>query len=233
MDAKQFMENALRTESVPHQMIVNERAFDALFKAIIGLGLIGDMFKRKLYYGRDIKAMQLAAVAAETADCLKYLSRMAGNMGDGPINARIEGDRGLGGDIDKIDVRLLHCALGCFTESGEMFEALQAQYVGGELNKANFAIELGDTDWYQAIGMDALGLAQGEVWDAVISKLKVRFADKFDATEAVTRDLKAEEKAGEGKLKAKADAPSAEEQAQLKADHKTAASELQKANKSA
>ncbi len=237
MDAKKFQENALRTESVPAKLVVNERAFDAMFRTVVGLGLVADMFKRQLYYARSIDAGQLTAVATEVATSAKYLARLAAELGTDRLNACIEGEHGAGGDMGLIDMRLLHCALGCFTESGEMFEALQVQYQGGELNKANFGIELGDTNWYQAIGLDALGKTQEEVWEAVIAKLCVRFPEKFDAAQAVTRDLAAEEKAGEGKLKG--DAPTAEDVAALKAEMKKAdataatASEIQKRTKSA
>jgi hypothetical protein len=105
--------------------------------------------------------------------------------------ANLEGELA-GMNLSNINIRLLHAALGCFTESAELIEPLQAQYVTGVLDKVNFGEEVGDIEWYQAIGFDESGVSEAECREKNIAKLRKRYPNKFDAVDAVNRDLNAE-----------------------------------------
>lgn len=191
MDSKTYIASAVRTESVPAQLIVNQRAFDHAFTSMIGMTLIADLFKRRLYYGQPMSAIQLQQIAGRVISELQGLVNLAGHSGDA-INDRVDGDTGLPRDLDKIDVRLLHCALGINTESGEMLEALGAQYVGGQLDMTNFGEEVGDVEWYQAIGFNASGVSEASCREANIAKLRARYPEKFTELDAMSRNLTAE-----------------------------------------
>ncbi len=192
MDSPTYIQQAIRTESVPDQLIVNQRAFDLLLAIMIGSGQLVDQFKRRLFYGQPINAMGLQEHCRAMGDQLHSLARLAGNRGTQDLNARIDGDTGLSGNMDLIPIRLLHAQMGIFTESGEMAEYLQVAYSGGKLDPVNFGEEVGDVEWYQAIGFDASGVSEASCREANIAKLRKRYPDKFTALDALKRDLLAE-----------------------------------------
>lgn len=88
------------------------------------------------------------------------------------------------------NARILHAAIGCVTESGEMLDALKKQiFYGKELDVTNVKEEAGDLCWYLAILFDELGTSFEEEMERVINKLKVRFPEKFTEDNAFNRDL--------------------------------------------
>jgi len=92
--------------------------------------------------------------------------------------------------------RLLHAAIGCATESGELLDALKKfMFYGKTLNTTNVQEEIGDLLWYLAIAMDAMGTTFEAEMERVIRKLRVRYPDKFNIVDANIRDLDAEVKA--------------------------------------
>lgn len=91
--------------------------------------------------------------------------------------------------------RILHAAIGCVTESGEMLDALKKSiYYGKPLDVVNVKEEAGDILWYLAILFDELGTDFETEMNRVINKLKTRFPDQFTEDEAFNRDLTTERK---------------------------------------
>lgn len=91
--------------------------------------------------------------------------------------------------------RILHAAVGCVTESGEMLDALKKNmFYGKELDVVNVKEEAGDLLWYLAILFDELGTSFEDEAERVINKLKTRFPDKFTEELAENRNLKQERK---------------------------------------
>jgi NTP pyrophosphatase (non-canonical NTP hydrolase) len=91
------------------------------------------------------------------------------------------------------NTRILHAAIGCVTESGELLDALKKQmYYGRELDLTNVKEEAGDLLYYLAILFDELGTDFQIEADRVINKLRVRFPNKFEESRAYDRDLKSE-----------------------------------------
>lgn len=96
--------------------------------------------------------------------------------------------------------RLLHSAVGCCTEAGELQDALKRElFYGKSFDATNLCEEYGDLLWYVAIGLDALGVSMEDCMERNIAKLQARYPSKFDAHRAVNRDLAAERKALEEK----------------------------------
>lgn len=88
------------------------------------------------------------------------------------------------------NTRILHAAIGCVTESGELLDALKKQmYYGRELDIVNVKEEAADILWYLAILFDELGTDFETEQERVINKLKARFPDKFTEEKAFNRDL--------------------------------------------
>lgn len=93
------------------------------------------------------------------------------------------------------NTRILHAAIGCVTESGELLDALKKQiFYGRELDIVNVKEEAGDILWYLAILFDEIGTDFETESNRVISKLKARFPDKFTEETVYNRNLDVERK---------------------------------------
>ena len=91
--------------------------------------------------------------------------------------------------------RLIHAAFGMQTESAEFSDALKKSlFYGKPLDTTNLKEELGDLLWYIALAMDELDTNFETETNRVISKLKLRYPDKFSEHLAENRDLVAERK---------------------------------------
>ena len=89
--------------------------------------------------------------------------------------------------------RILHAAIGCVTESGELLDALKKQiFYGRNLDLTNVKEEAGDLLWYLAILFDELDTDFETEMSRVIAKLKNRFPEKFTEDDAFNRDLATE-----------------------------------------
>ena len=79
-----------------------------------------------------------------------------------------------------IPMQLFHAGIGMASEAGEYVAELQRWiYYGKELNVANIKEEIGDMLWYVAEACNALGLDMGEIMEANIRKLKIRYPHKY------------------------------------------------------
>ena len=91
---------------------------------------------------------------------------------------------------DQRTVRLLHAAMGMATESGEFLDQLKRHiFYGKEIDVTNIVEEIGDSTWYERIGLDAIDVELLEAIQLNVSKLKARFPDKFTERDAINRDL--------------------------------------------
>lgn len=89
--------------------------------------------------------------------------------------------------------RVLHSALGCADEAGEIVKATKDWlFYGKKLDTTNLEEEYGDLLWFIALGLDAIGSSFEKVMEMNIRKLRVRYPDKFTEEAATERDLEAE-----------------------------------------
>ena len=100
--------------------------------------------------------------------------------------------------------RLLHAALGCCTEAGELADIVKGErYYQKHIVREHVLEELGDILWYVGEALRVSGSTFEEVAEINLRKLKQRYPEKFTAHAAVNRDTKAEAAAmaggGEGK----------------------------------
>ena len=92
--------------------------------------------------------------------------------------------------------RTLHAILGLQTEIGELVDPIKRHiFYGTPLDRPNIKEEIGDCLYYLGLLCDVYGVQLEDCMAAVIRKLKVRYPGKFDARQAVNRDLAAERKA--------------------------------------
>lgn len=188
MDHKSYQKNALRTESQPETLNVNSVALAGAMKMAIIASEVMDTLKKTIFYGKPLDGAEFEMQMVSLADQATFLRQVSYR------------DSIVGGDVEimnpdyiaPVNKRLLHAAIGIFTESGEMLEALLKQMDTGELDLINFGEELGDVDWYKAIAHDETGTDEVELRMKNIAKLRLRFPGKFTSEDALNRDLDAE-----------------------------------------
>jgi ribonuclease HIII len=96
-------------------------------------------------------------------------------------------------------LRLLHAALGLSTEAGEFLDMLKRHIMyGKEIDRVNGIEELGDGDWYEGLAIDVLKTTLDEVQTKNITKLRIRYPEKFTEYDALNRDLDKEREVLEG-----------------------------------
>lgn len=179
MDLNQYVKDAVRTESrIEKVTLLDSETFGAALQIFIQSGQILDMFKKNIFYGKEID-----------------WERVEDKLG------KIEMDSGAGfadrkTDLD-IDPRMFHALIGTATEAAELMEALLAYTEGEGLDIFNVLEEFGDINWYEAIAIDA---SNGEleafgfedVLRTNIEKLRKRFPEKFTSEKAIKRNLEDE-----------------------------------------
>lgn len=99
-------------------------------------------------------------------------------------------------DPNCMDPRLQHAILGIVTEAGELADVLKRGTFYGRGKEAVSLVdireELGDLLWYVALAASATGTTFEALMASNISKLRVRYPDKFTTADAQHRDVAAE-----------------------------------------
>ena len=184
-DLAQFVQDAIRTESLVDSVVVNEQLLQGTLKTLIATGNILDMIKKNVFYGKPIEARRLRELT---------LLANVGLMQIDPTTTPATPER----ELEDVNPRLFHAIVGIATEGTELLEALQKIINGENADNINIKEELGDVNWYEAIAIDTLEEDFESVLNTVIAKLKARFPEKFTSEDAIHRDLATERKILEG-----------------------------------
>lgn len=165
-----YEQDALRTLSTGPEVIERAKANIHLLRpallSMIALAASLDAVKKIIFYGKKIDGPQFANEGHPHSDALAA-SR-----------------------IDQRAIDLLHAGLGIASESGEYLLALFNHLFDRQLlDVPNLIEEHGDIEWYQAIGLSALGSTIGDAQRINIEKLKARYAEKFTEHESEDRDI--------------------------------------------
>jgi len=184
MNPKQYVQDAIRTESIVPRAVVNDKfAFQATVEAFIACATLLDLYKKNIYYNKPIDANKWHDSVNGIYKAIRHLNLNVGQRTD----------------VLDIDSRILHAIIGIATESGELMEAVRGKLsVSTALDNVNLQEEVGDLNWYEAILIDALGADWDEIRERNIAKLKARYPDKFSSENAINRDVQAERKILEG-----------------------------------
>jgi hypothetical protein len=161
-----------------------------------------DPVKRAIYYGRDMvteKAVNALVAVQNFAEQLKFpiAKNRYRDQKDGDFFGQLPPDIVEKLTTEGVDVRLLHAAIGQFTEAGEFVEAVAPMLLGQPVDKINLLEEQGDSSWYGEIALDALGFSREQCQFANIKKLHDKKAGRykagtFDPNAAIDRDVSAE-----------------------------------------
>jgi NTP pyrophosphatase (non-canonical NTP hydrolase) len=88
----------------------------------------------------------------------------------------------------QIGIDIIHCIIGMATEAGELCELLYGVAGGKEFDVVNFKEEIGDSLWYQALGLNACKSSFNEVMIKNIAKLRARYSKGFTSQECLNRN---------------------------------------------
>jgi hypothetical protein len=216
MTSKEYVKGAIRTESGRFDaQHVDPETIKAAMTLFVAAGQALDVIKRGLFYGKPIDEVKLQAAFGLAEVSLRMF------YGGPPIY--------LAGysTTPVVNPRLVHAALGLGTESAEIIEkVMKSLSDGSDFDFANFFEELGDQQWYTALGIDTASevdhasdifahpqlpdpAANGfrnwsyeAIWEKNLAKLKARYPSKFETKNAFERDLSKEQQALEGRAEA-------------------------------
>ena len=100
-----------------------------------------------------------------------------------------------GKHFDGLLIDLLHAGMGMDTESAEFTDMLKKHiFYNKPLDITNLKEELGDLCWYVALALRTLETTFEEIMHTNISKLEIRYPEKFSEHHALNRDLETERK---------------------------------------
>lgn len=193
----------LATESKPTALNFGPATLLVALNMAVAATVVLDQVKRAIYYGRDLdqkKAMDAINVMQSAGEALKFPIGTARYRDPQDVHFFMQN---LPEDIVKnlnpesLDLRLLHAAIGQFTESGEFIEGILPTLLGQPVDKVNLLEEQGDSSWYGEIALDALGYSREQSNFANINKLNDKKNGRykkgaFDPNAAVNRDVEAE-----------------------------------------
>lgn len=183
MDSKQFIKDAIRTESLIEKVQVSDtHTMYSILRSFVASATLLDMLKKNIYYGKEISQ-------EKWADTLNTLTENSNALKSGFYP-------GLAKSATlHIDPRIFHGVIGIATESAELIEAtLNHLVLMKKLDDVNIQEEIGDVFWYIAILIDSIGGDWDNIQETVVAKLKKRYSDKFTSEDAINRDLDAERK---------------------------------------
>jgi NTP pyrophosphatase (non-canonical NTP hydrolase) len=167
-----------RTMSPPDQPLQRIKEHPHLMRFLFQLRedaktveILSDNLKREIFYGQDKGLLGMKPRVSLTQYRVSHL---------------VEG-------LSKDHVNFLHAAIGVLSEAGEYFDRFMKVILNGEpMDRANVIEETGDHLWYLTIPARMMGFNLEECQDKNISKLALRYGDKFSDVRAVNRDLTAE-----------------------------------------
>lgn len=182
VDLKEYVEKATQTESRVDEVVVDPQFYASVVQVMIAAGNMLDQIKKHVFYQREYDTDKLVAEFTNIVGSLDDLKQAVVNIKSGDaVEAGIQ-----------INPRLFHSVVGLTTETTELLEGVTQP----EFDLVNFIEELGDLNWYQAIGIDAYDLSFEDILETNIKKLqssdKARYKDGFSADDANNRDIEAE-----------------------------------------
>lgn len=178
MEFKQYVTDAIRTESQIDNVVINEMLLTSTIQVLIAMGNVLDQLKKHAFYQKPYDLGAIRTHFAFAQESLRTLYTLS--------DAEILNDE----RVIPVDTRIFHSVVGIATESTELLEAMDLY--NPDLDYTNLLEEFGDIDWYKAIGVDTIGGDWEDLLTKNIAKLKARFPDKFTSEDAINRDLSTE-----------------------------------------
>jgi hypothetical protein len=203
LDFKEYQQRALLTESKPEELNFGEVGLHILLNLAATSAEILNLAKRTIFYGKELDSAKMREQADHLAGYAQLVYQLSDHLAvkndKGNFNALpVEADNL---DPKNVNLRLLHSAMGIFTEAGEAIELVRDQLEGKPFDTVGWGEEIGgDVSWYQALGHDAAGTDEDVERDKNIKKLEARNkGQKFNAEATINRDTDAERAILEGR----------------------------------
>lgn len=203
MNFKDYQAQALLTESKPTELNFGEIGLHILLNTATTSAEILNLAKRTIFYGKELDTEKLRFFAEQLAGYGRLIYELSDHLAVKNDRDNYTGlpDEAKGIKPENVDLRLLHSAMGIFTESGEAIELVRDQLEGKPFDTVGWGEEIGgDISWYQALGHDAAGTDEDVEREKNIRKLEARNkGQKFNAEATINRDIDAERAILEGK----------------------------------
>jgi len=183
-DLNQYVKDAIRTESVIDEVAIDPNFLAGALQIFIASGNILDQMKKHIFYGKEYNDENLVEEFVNIVASLDQLNPSIAAIKQS--NTKLmpyTNEEGIA-----VNPRVFHALLGIATESTELLEALAKAFSGEEIDNVNVLEEFGDLNWYQAIGIDAMGGDFDTILRTNIKKLRERYPDKFSNEDALNRD---------------------------------------------
>lgn len=186
MTLQQYVRDAVVTESrLTDPISVDIQRFHTLLNLFIATGNLLDVMKKDIFYGLPVDPVKLEMRTQRIMDNEARVEAAAIQVATQPGNNPQP--------LTNVDSRLTHAIIGLSTEAVELCEALMASINSGNpIDGVNVLEEIGDLAWYTALMVDTLGADWDKILETNIAKLKKRYKNKFDAAEALDRNLDVE-----------------------------------------
>lgn len=208
MEQNQYNVRVLETESIPEKLNISLVGLDMTLAIGIMTAELMNKTKRAMFYGKPLEKEELLQVLGDMVAASAALHELVNIDGfqDDEIANEVYGEQARKniphGKIENVNIRLLHGAIGEMSETGEKLEALANQLSGEQLDIINYAEELGDSAWYNAIQVAelvVLGAVEGKtITDDSIRAMNIAKLEKrnkgrsFNAEATLNRDTAAE-----------------------------------------
>lgn len=203
MDFQTYKTKALLTESKPTELNFGEVGLHILLNTAIATSDILNLAKRTIYYGKEFDAEKVRQIAEDLSGYAQLIYELSDHldMKNDKVNFDALPVEAANIDAKNVNLRVLHSAMGIFTEAGEALELVRDQLEGKEFDTVGWGEEIGgDISWYQALGHDAAGTDEDVEREKNIRKLELRNkGQKFNADATINRDTDAERRILEGK----------------------------------
>jgi len=193
MNLQQYTQGALLTESkIEAATVFDYPQFKNIIDVIINANRLLDLYKKNIYYGKQINYETWRLAVGELAIATVALEQ------DAFGNPRPAHPKTLA-----VDPRILHGIIGISTEASELLEAIEP-HLGKinhdeQLDHVNLGEEVGDISWYIAILLDAIRRDWEQELSKNADKLEARNrGKKFDAAATINRNVEQERQILEG-----------------------------------
>lgn len=203
MNFKEYQARALLTESKPETLNFGEIGLHILLNTGATTAEILNLAKRTIFYGKELDTENLRKHAEELAGYARLIFELSDHLAVPNDKDNYNGLPPQAQNVrpENVNLRLLHSAMGIFTESGEALELVRDQLEGKPFDTVGWGEEIGgDVSWYQALGHDAAGTDEEVEREKNIRKLEARNkGQKFNAQATIERDVDAERAILEGR----------------------------------
>lgn len=195
MNFQDYKNKALLTESKPTELNFGEVGLHMLLSAAIQMGEVLNLAKRTIFYGKEFDSEKVRKLGEDIAGYGQLIYQLSDHlaMKNDRENFETVPEQANTVDAKNVDLRLLHSAIGIYTEAAEALELVRDQLEGKPFDTVGWGEEIGDLSWYEALGCDAAGVDRDQILQANITKLEKRNkGQKFNAEATINRDAEAE-----------------------------------------